>query len=268
MTGSGTSCARRAWPVLRWNPWNTPKAATGGAGVPLGEEEEQHVSPPLHAVATSHQRLHRVLATLTDDQVVAPSSLPGWSRGHVLAHLSDNARVSGQALRGEVVDAYEGGQAERDAILEANAPATPDEHRAAMARHVRALETAWGRAEAADWARPVRFRNGTLGGIVFMRWREVWIHLVDLDLGVGPDEWNVEFSCHAVDFLRSRLPAGVRLRQTDGPRVWGSGDVEITGCARDLAAWLAGRSPGTCPTGALPELGPWPPAPRAGAVNR
>src|SRR4051794_17136879 len=30
---------------------------------------------------------------LTDAELTAPSRLPGWTRGHVLAHLADNARA-------------------------------------------------------------------------------------------------------------------------------------------------------------------------------
>ncbi|MGP4015918.1 maleylpyruvate isomerase family mycothiol-dependent enzyme [Saccharopolyspora sp. 5N708] len=227
------------------------------------------MTPPLNAVAQGHRRLVEVLSALTDDQVAAPSLLPGWSRGHVLAHLTDNARafarVSALALRGQLVDAYDGGSAERDAIIEGLAGRTADEHRAGVARHAAALEAVWSTVD--DWDRPVRFRNGDLAGIVQMRWREVWIHLVDLDLGVGPQEWSDEFSCHTIDFLLSRLPAGVALRQADGPRRWSTGDAEsdghaeINGRARDLAAWLAGRTPEQSPTGPLPELGPWPPHP-------
>lgn len=225
--------------------------------------------PPLNAVAQGHRRLLEVLSALTDDQVAAPSLLPGWSRGHVLAHLTDNARafarVSALALRGELVDAYEGGQTERDAIIEGLADRSADEHRDSIARHSAALEAVWSQAAAGDWERPVRFRNGDLSGLVHMRWREVWIHLVDLDLGVGPQEWSDEFSCHAVDFLLPRLPDGIALRQTDGPRRWpaDAAGIEISGRARDLAAWLAGRTPQQIPAGPLPDLLPWPahPAP-------
>ncbi|MER7011490.1 maleylpyruvate isomerase family mycothiol-dependent enzyme [Saccharopolyspora sp. NPDC000359] len=220
---------------------------------------------PLHAVLEGHQYLRHAIATLTDEQVAAPSLLPGWTRGHVLAHLADNARafarVSAHALRGELVDAYDGGQAERDAIIEGLAGDGSEEHRARLARHSAALEAVWSQAGEADWDRPVRFRNGDLAGIVRMRWREVWIHLVDLDIGVGPERWSAEFSGHAIEFLLPRLPEGFALRATDGDRTWSTGAVEITGRAHDLAAWLAGRTPERTPNGPLPDLGPWPPHP-------
>ncbi|MGW3471354.1 maleylpyruvate isomerase family mycothiol-dependent enzyme [Saccharopolyspora sp. NPDC000995] len=220
--------------------------------------------PPLNAVVQGHRRLLEVLSALPDDQVAEPSLLPGWSRGHVLAHLADNARafarVSALALRGELVDAYEGGQTERDAIIEGLAGRSADEHRDSIARLSTALEAVWSQAAANDWKRPVRLRNGDLSGLVHMRWREVWIHLVDLDLGVGPHEWSGEFSCHVVDFLLPRLPDGFALRQTDGPRRWPADaeGAEISGRARDLAAWLAGRTPQQIPTGPLPDLLAWP----------
>ncbi|MDT4974596.1 MAG: maleylpyruvate isomerase, partial [Pseudonocardiales bacterium] len=59
----------------------------------------------------------------TDDEVRAPSLLPGWTRGHVLAHLARNAdgisRTLSGALRGERVPRYPGGPAGRAADIEA-----------------------------------------------------------------------------------------------------------------------------------------------------
>src|SRR5215469_8656653 len=36
-------------------------------------------------------RVLATIATITDQQAREPSSLPGWSRGHVLTHLARNA---------------------------------------------------------------------------------------------------------------------------------------------------------------------------------
>ncbi|WP_344132073.1 maleylpyruvate isomerase family mycothiol-dependent enzyme [Saccharopolyspora halophila] len=225
--------------------------------------------PPLKAVADAHRRLLEVTAPLTDEQVRTPSLLPGWSRAHVLAHLTDNARafarVSALALRGELVDAYEGGRAERDAIIEGLAAGNAHSHRDGLTRHLTALEAVWSQASPADWELPVRYRNGDLAEVVRMRWREVWIHLVDLDLGVSPEEWTDDFCHHTIEFLLPRLPDGVALRQTDGPARWSPDgeisavrDVEIAGPARDLAAWLTGRPTHRLTASELPELEPWP----------
>ncbi|WP_307808140.1 maleylpyruvate isomerase family mycothiol-dependent enzyme [Streptomyces oryzae] len=225
-------------------------------------------------MAEAQRVLRGLLADVDDEHVRAPSALPGWSRGHVLAHLTDNARMFGRlaehALRGELVPTYEGGQAERDAIIEETAGRTAAEHRAALAEHTGALMSVWALAKAEDWRRPVSFRNADIAATVFARWREVWIHMVDLDLGVAPAAWPQELAGHTLDFLLSRLPSGVRLVATDVDRDWesGGGDApgaaaEVRGGVRDLAAWLAGRVPGTPPSSpnGLPELGPWPPHP-------
>ncbi|WP_307805603.1 maleylpyruvate isomerase family mycothiol-dependent enzyme [Streptomyces spirodelae] len=224
-------------------------------------------------MAEAQRVLRGVLAEVDDEQVRAPSLLPGWSRGHVLAHLTDNARMFARlaehALCGERVPTYDGGQAERDAIIEDTAGRTAAEHRAALAEHTEALMSVWSGATAEDWQRPVSFRNADIAATVFARWREVWIHLVDLDLGVRPAAWPEGLAGHALDFLLSRLPDGTCLVATDLDRRWPTGTAasapvrEVRGEVRDLAAWLAGRTPGTPPTPSdgLPELGPWPPHP-------
>jgi maleylpyruvate isomerase len=228
------------------------------------------MQPPVTAVIEAHTALKELLVELDDKQVLEPSPLPGWSRGHVLAHLTDNARmfarVAEHAIRGELVEAYDGGVDERNAIIDASAFRSADEHRAALAERTAQLESVWARATEQDWRRPVLFRNADIAATVFARWREVWIHMVDLDLGVRPDAWPVELACHAIDFLSSRLPAGIKLQAVDIERNWSAdsgADEVITGRVRDLAAWLAGRPPAvlpTAPTG-LPTLGPWPPHP-------
>ncbi|MEW2504669.1 maleylpyruvate isomerase family mycothiol-dependent enzyme [Amycolatopsis sp. CA-161197] len=205
--------------------------------------------PPVDAVADAHRRLAAALTDLTDVAVRESSRLPGWTRGHVLAHLADAARARARvvefALRGEAVAMWAAG--ERDAIIEATACRSADEHRTAVDAHAKTLERVWERVE--DWPAFIP--------AVYTRWREVWIHLVDLDIGVGPDDWDVDFACHAVDLLRTRIPAGTSMTATDVPQRWGEGDG-VAGAIRDLAAWLAGRGDGERLTGPLPPLGPWP----------
>ncbi|MFD6036913.1 maleylpyruvate isomerase family mycothiol-dependent enzyme [Streptomyces griseoincarnatus] len=219
----------------------------------------------------AHRTLERLVAGLSDQQVAEASALPGWSRGHVLAHLTDNARMFARlarhALRGELVAGYDGGVDERNAIIEATAGRSAAEHRAQLAAHTAGLEASWACATDMDWSRPVTFRNADLAATVFARWREAWIHMVDLQLGVRPDDWPEDLAAHAIDFLFSRLPAGTHVRAEDVGRQWSGGDgppvTMVTGGVRDLAAWLAGRTPVVPPVAAeeLPALGPWPPHP-------
>ncbi|TPQ22966.1 maleylpyruvate isomerase family mycothiol-dependent enzyme [Streptomyces sporangiiformans] len=229
------------------------------------------MQPPVAAVIEAHGTLGRLVAGLNDQQVAEASALPGWSRGHVLAHLTDNARMFARlaehALRGELVAGYDGGVDERNAIIEATAGRSAAEHRAELAAHAAGLEAAWARAVEMDWGRPVTFRNADLAATVFARWREAWIHMVDLELGVRPDDWPEDLAVHAIDFLLGRVPAGTRVRAEDVRRQWSVGDgppgTVVTGRVRDLAAWLAGRTPAVSPVSAegLPALGPWPPHP-------
>ena len=214
---------------------------------------------PTEGVATAHRRLYTLIEDLTDDDVQTPSVLPGWTRGHVLAHVTDAGRAMvrlvEQALLGNQILLYDPAVEDRDGIIEATAGRSADEHRAALREHSGRLEDVWTRVE--DWTAPVRYRDGKISSMVFARWREVWIHATDLDLGLGPDAWPEDFCVHAIDFLQDRLPDGVALRA--GERTWLSG-AEVSGDVHDLAAWLSGRFPGQNLTGTLPDLLPWPSA--------
>ena len=213
---------------------------------------------PTATVAEAHRRLHRALDGLTDEQVRAPSPLPGWTRGHVLAHVTDAGRALADlvehALLGVLIPLYDPRTHDRDGSIEATAGRTADEHRRALLRHSVRLEDAWARVR--DWDQHVDYRDGKLSSTVFARWREVWIHAVDLDTGIGVADWPEDFAVHAVDFLAGRLPDDVAIRA--GDRRWGSGGTEVTGPVRELAAWLSGRTTGDSLTGELPKLGPWP----------
>ncbi|RYV49473.1 maleylpyruvate isomerase family mycothiol-dependent enzyme [Pengzhenrongella frigida] len=222
------------------------------------------------AIRRAHERLGGAIEPLTDAQVGQPSRLPGWSRGHVLAHLDGLAAAIARqidcARRGELVDFYDGGRPARDAAIEAGASAP-------AAEHVHALRVATERIDAllaglapADWDRPVRFRDGVVLSVALAWWREVEIHLVDLDLGPDSDEWSAELCDHLVDFLATRVPAGSRvvLEAPDGwRRDLGAGAARtVRGDRADLTAWLAGREPVRAIRAAdgdhLPRLDPWP----------
>ena len=93
---------------------------------------------------------------MTDEDCRVPSLLPGWSRGHVLAHWARNAdgqtRMLQAAMRGEVVGQYPGGDPQREADIEAGAarpaPVLLQDVRAALDR----VEDAWRRMPPEAWS--------------------------------------------------------------------------------------------------------------------
>ncbi|KAF4410652.1 maleylpyruvate isomerase family mycothiol-dependent enzyme [Streptomyces lycii] len=225
--------------------------------------------PPLDTVLAGHARLSAAVAGLTDAEARAPSALPGWSRAHVLSHIEGIgaalARQARYAVRGELIELYDGGRAVgRDAAIEAGAQRTADELRTALGQALAGAESAWRALGPADWSLPTRYRDGDAAAALLCWWRELEIHTVDARLGAGPRDWSRDFCGHALDFLAPRAPAGgLTLVATDGPetRSAGAGGVTVRGALGDLTAWMAGRAPEgplRCDGAALPELGPWP----------
>ncbi|MDT0341104.1 maleylpyruvate isomerase family mycothiol-dependent enzyme [Streptomyces litchfieldiae] len=222
------------------------------------------------AVLAAHERLGALAAGLTEEAVRAPSALPGWSRAHLFSHIEGVcralARQAEYALRGELVEVYDGGRPTRDAAIEAGAARGADELREAVAGALAAAGAVWRSVGPDDWARPVRYRDGELRAALRAWWREAEIHGADALLGPGPDDWSRAFCDHALDFLAPRAPEGARLVlvATDGPerRAFGTGEpVTVRGRLTDLTAWLAGRTapgPLDADPAPLPELGPWP----------
>jgi maleylpyruvate isomerase len=207
----------------------------------------------LGRLAAVHERERACLEGLTEEQVRAPSALPGWSRGHVLAartaFLRAAIRQIDHVLSGRSVDFYDGGRAGREAEVAAHARWPGAELIREVAERGPELEAAWSRVGSADWARRVRYREGgPMRVLALASWREAELHLVDLGLGAGPSDWSRDFCLHLFDFLTPRVPEGARFELgTPEGETWalGTGEtVRITGALTDLAAWLAGRAPG------------------------
>ncbi|PNH86763.1 maleylpyruvate isomerase family mycothiol-dependent enzyme [Arthrobacter sp. AFG20] len=233
----------------------------------------------LHKAADAVSSL---VAKLTEADVPAPSALPGWTRGHVLAHIAGisnaMARQLEYAARGETVELYDGGYEGRTKAIEMSAGHALAQHRAdldaALERALRAFDSLNGNAGAvgaAGWRAPISYRGGVVldGGLAL--WRELVIHASDLNTGRGPETWSRPFCEHLFTFLAARVPEEQKLvLQPLGmqPVTIGTGgrSTVISGMVTDIAAWLAGREPslGSLRASAaadgvdLPELLPWP----------
>ena len=217
-----------------------------------------------------------ITATFTDEDIKAPSELPAWTRGHVLAHLSGIANAMARQLefaaQGDSIELYDGGFEGRTRAIDLAAGHTPAEHRAdldaALDRALRAFEA----LDDAGWQAPISFRGGVVfdGGLAL--WRELVIHTTDLGTGRGPETWSRPFCEHLFEFLAARVPDGERfvLQSMGLPGVSigtpGGRSTVINGMLTDIAAWLAGRTPtlGSLRATAaadgvdLPALLPWP----------
>jgi maleylpyruvate isomerase len=105
--------------------------------------------------------------------------------------------------------------------------------------------------------------------VPWLRVREVWLHLVDLDAGDGIDAIPADVAwalaadvagwmsarTEATADLRTEGHDAIRLGPADGP----AGAV-VAGSPQRIAGWLTGRSPGDgliVTDGALPDLPRW-----------
>jgi maleylpyruvate isomerase len=157
----------------------------------------------------------------TAADVGAPSLLPGWTRGHVLAHIARNAegitRTLDGALRGQAVPRYPNGQAGRDADIDAGA----GRHLTDLVDDVRETAADLDRifatiAQGDAWE--ILAEKRSAAGWVTSRWREVEIHRVDLRGNYGPQDWPPGFVAYLLPALAGQLG-----ERTDSPLV-----VEVT----------------------------------------
>lgn len=217
------------------------------------------------------------LGGLSDADVLASTELPGWTRGHVLAHIAHVsnavARQVEYAVRGELIEFYDGGSGARTQAIEMNAGNTAQEHRDQLsAAFTRALGVLDG-LDDAQWDLPISYRDGVVRDGALAYWRELVIHLADLQLGRGPETWSKEFCLYLIDFLATRVPGDIHLKLLPlglPPMTVGSGEsaVSIQGMLTDIAAWLSGRTPtmgslraeAAADSVELPVLLPWPSA--------
>ncbi|QBI52255.1 maleylpyruvate isomerase family mycothiol-dependent enzyme [Streptomonospora litoralis] len=218
---------------------------------------------PLVALDLVEEATARLLRTASDvrpDQISDASLLPGWTRGHVLAHVSRNAeavvRVLEGAAEGRHADMYASAEV-RDQDIEDGAGRMPEDQAADIKDTAERLAAvARGLPEDA-WSFQITHRTGRVfpaARIPWMRLGEVEYHHVDLDLGYGPGDWPAEFVAVEVTTLTDRFAATedlppVLLRDAQSGteyRIGAAAGPPLTAeaPAHDLLAWLSGRADG------------------------
>jgi maleylpyruvate isomerase len=220
----------------------------------------------LVSVHDATERLLTAVGTLDNAAVTEPSRLPGWTRGHVLAHLARNADALVNVFEGRPM--YASAEA-READIERDAPRPLDVQLADVRESAARLQRVTD--GPGDWSRTVELRNGVTDSasrVPFRRWVEVELHHVDLGIGYELEDLPAEFVEREIGFLAERFaghPDVPPTRLTDGTRAWDTGReadgpaVTVTGGRADLLGWLAGRRDGSAlkaTGGALPALPP------------
>jgi maleylpyruvate isomerase len=242
---------------------------------PFGQDGVM-ADPHPHAAAArllpdATRRLIRTADGLADTDYAQPSGLPGWTRGHVLAHLALNAEGLAGALGG-VVDGQRASmyasQEARDADVAELAGAEP------AAIRSRLLGACTDLFDALDAVPPDQAdtsidrvpggRTFTVSAVPGMRLGEVEIHHADLDAGYGPGQWPTEFTLLMLDrmLVRGGAETPFQAHAVDLGRTWslGEGGPTVSGTAAALAWWLTGRGAGdglASEGGDLPQIGAW-----------
>ncbi|OHV44494.1 maleylpyruvate isomerase [Pseudofrankia sp. BMG5.36] len=221
----------------------------------------------LAGASTGHRRL-LALASAAEDQVIArPSLLSGWTVGHVLSHLAQGADTHTRLF--EAAAAGLGLDLDPDVDLDVAAGRPAAVIRDDLARAIAALERAWDRTHVDVWRTGIVHHGRaptSLTDLVFARWREVEVHLVDLGLiDKGGPGWadlpaayvDAEWAWSAAR-LSERLPPEVTVLLAPGDRpsrAFGRGPrmVTVRASTPETLRWLLGR----LPTAATPT--DWPP---------
>lgn len=227
----------------------------------------------LEALETSTEALQRTLAQLTDARVKEPSLLPGWTRGHVLAHLARNAdamlNLVTWARTGDETPMYASHEV-RDAAIEEGSTRSAS----ALVADVNETHTCLLTAlhELPESGKSAQIRYGAANTvsdatvIPLLRRTEVEIHHVDLDLDHTlahlPEDF-VEFMLAEVtaDYSTRDDVQGFVLVASDDAGRWtvDPGGQEVVGSTPSLLGWLLGRTDGIGlhTDGVLPSLRGW-----------
>ncbi|WP_144123800.1 maleylpyruvate isomerase family mycothiol-dependent enzyme [Catellatospora sichuanensis] len=233
-------------------------------------------------VGRSSTRLSQAADALTDADVLAPSGLTQWTRGHVLAHVAHSADAYVRLLRSARTDHRAAGPAADAAALTRaveEGAALPAAELAGQVRsslerfaqEARSMSTqAWdGMVTAmAGWRHPAWY---TLRRCL----RELETHHVDLNADYRTADWPTAYVAWALEETLAALKARsfplASVHATDLGRAWdmGGDGTAISAPGHVLLGWLSGRSTthglvSDDPPTALPIPPAWPQPPFPG----
>jgi len=212
---------------------------------------------------------------LANARLDAPSALPGWSRKHLIAHVSGNAEALGRladwAATGVPTPMYSSPD-QRAADIESGATLAPDVLRSWALTSAESLSRKLGQLSPPAWQAQVTTAQGRqvpATEIPWLRSREVMLHAVDLGSGLGFRDLPREFLLALLDdVIVKRTAAG------DGPALVlavsdvgeqrtlpGGGEPRrVSAGLASMMSWLTGRPGGRVRTASgapPPVLPPW-----------
>jgi maleylpyruvate isomerase len=220
------------------------------------------------------ERLLRTAAHLDDAAVAAPSKLPGWTRGHVLAHVARNADAYTNLLTwartGVETPAYGSSTARVEGIAAGAGRPAAEQIADIRAAHGRFADAAAAMPVEA-WAFVIPATALPAAAVPWARLREVEVHHVDLAAGYTADDWSEAFAQRLLREVVMKVsaaeppPAPLVLRPDSIDHALTIGDAAgaptVAGPTRSVAAWLAGRADGAglevSPDGPLPTPPKW-----------
>jgi maleylpyruvate isomerase len=222
-------------------------------------------------IRAATNRLIASAAALDDAAVADASRLPGWTRGHVLTHVSRNADGATNLLiwarTGVPTPQYKSlDQRARD--IDAGAGRAAAEQLADLRESAGRFAEAFAVMPAPAWTNEVAWANGRVGPAALVAWFrlcELELHHVDLDAGYTAADWSEAFAVRMVTTLARDMgdrPDGPRLvlRCPEVGHDLTFGEPEgplVSGSVRNALAWLTGRGDGAELTGALPAVPPF-----------
>ncbi|WP_416482768.1 maleylpyruvate isomerase family mycothiol-dependent enzyme [Streptomyces sp. CL12] len=244
----------------------SPVFPSGTVGAGLGDVIED--------VVRSADRLAAAAAGLSEAAVRAPSGLPEWTRGQVLAHVAYSADAYTWLLELARTGREPGPRADparvaRDAVL----PAEPlaERLRVSLRRFTDGAcalpAPAWERLvpALAGWRHPAWY-------LLLRGLRELETHHLDLRVGYGTERWPDRYVRWALDDTLTTLGARrfplTAVTAVDLSRRWtvSAEGPEVSGQGHRLLGWLTGRLPADRlgMSAALPAPLPWPQPPLPG----
>jgi maleylpyruvate isomerase len=228
---------------------------------------------PDETLAWTHDGTRRLLAALDglpDAALTAPTTLPGWTRRFLVAHVAANA----EALRNLVYWARTGEErrmyasaGQRAADIAAGSTRSAADLRSWAVQAADALAADLDALPDAAWDAKIITAQGVTRPareIPWMRAREVYIHAIDLDAGTSWADLPPAFLAALLDDVTARRSSqgggpALALAATDSGHAWevvgGGAPVPVSAPLADLAAYLSGRP---CPgLPAAPPLPAW-----------